>query len=150
MKKIIAFPLFLIPWFLSLLIIKVEVTYFNSLNLPFFMPSLKQLFLLLSVIYISIAISIYIIYIKYKEKTRIYYESIITNYVLNQLSIVTLFAIKNHLLFFLNSMALLVSTLWLYKEIKKLDKKTSLFIIIYIIWCFFQTIASILIYLTNP
>ncbi|MFA5602970.1 MAG: TspO/MBR family protein [Bacilli bacterium] len=152
MKKIIIFPIFLIPWFLGLLIFNIDSSYFNNLNIPFFISSLNKLFIFLTIVYINIAISIHIIYIKHKDikKTRTYYKLIITNYILNQLSIFCLFTIKDYLLFFLNSITLLVSTLWLYKSIKKLDKIASLFIIIYIIWSFLQTILSISIYLTNP
>lgn len=152
LKKIIMFFIFLLPWFLSSLIFKIDYSYYNSLNLPNFVPPNNIISIIWIVIYICISINISIIYNKFKKNKNInnYYELLITNYILNQLFIFSFFTIKSLLLSFLNSVALLVSTIWLYTETKKLDRKASYFLLPYLVWTIFATIISIGIYLINP
>lgn len=151
MKKIITFILFLLPWFLSSILFRINYSYYNSLNIPRITPPNSIITIIWIIIYICIAISITIIYTNYKNNKNIdnYYKLLVTNYILNQLFIFSFFTLKSTLLAFLNAFAVLISTIWLYTETKVIDKKASLFLLPYLIWSLFATLLSISIYLFN-
>ena len=83
MKNFIKFILILLPWFLSSIIFKVDSTFYTSLNLPKFAPPTYFFPIVWTVLYILIAISIYIVFntiyyknIKKRKKSQFIYNNL--------------------------------------------------------------------------
>lgn len=151
MKKIIVFILALIPWFASSLLLKENIAYYNSLNLPFFAPPSIVFPIVWTIIYILLAYNIYLIFTEYgfDKDARCYYLILLINFIFNQLFTFIFFCLKNNFLAFVDSLAVLITTLWLYYESDKLNNESSRYLIPYIIWGAFATILSLTIYLLN-
>ena len=62
MKKILKFLCFLLPWFISGLLFRSDTTFYKSLNKPVFAPPSILFPIVWTILYILIAISIYLIY----------------------------------------------------------------------------------------
>ena len=149
MKKIILFVVCLLPWFLSSIFIS-DTSFYETLNLPFFaLPSFAY-GIVWSILYILIAISIYKIYSNNNFKDiKEYNIALLLNYIFNQLYTFLLFNLNNLFLSFVDSLIILISSINLYNETKKLDESASKFLIPYIIFNVFATILSITIYFMN-
>ncbi len=145
-KKIFSYLLFLLPWFISSILFKVDKNYYLSLRLPFFAPSPVIFAIVWPVLYILIA---YSIYKTYKDRNNIYTISLIFNYIFNQLYTFFFFVLKNNFLGLIDSIIVLVTSIVLFIEIKKIDKNKSYFLIPYILWNIFAFILSISIIILN-
>lgn len=139
MKNFFKFLIYLLPWFLSGILFKVDKVFYNSLNKPFFAPPPIVFAIVWPILYILIAYSLY----KNKNKTMSYYKSLIVNYFSNQIYTFFFFTIKSPFIALIDTIIVFISSLFLYNEIKK---KT---LIPYIIWNLFACILSFSIYILN-
>ena len=150
MKKILRFIIILIPWLLEGLLFKVDLEYYNTLNLPSFTLPNKIISILWLFIYILISISIYkISNIKNIFKEKDYFYVLITNYLANQLFIYGFFYLKSPFFGFILTTITLVSSIFLFLESKKLNTKASFYLIPYIIYNVYAFILSLTIYIMN-
>ena len=150
MKKILRFIIILIPWLLERLIFKVDLKYYNTLNLPSFTLPNKIISIFWLLIYILISISIYkISNIKNIFKEKDYFYVLITNYLANQLFIYGFFYLKSPFFGFILTTITLVSSIFLFLESKKLNTKASFYLIPYIIYNVYAFILSLTIYIMN-
>lgn len=142
--------LYLLPWFLSGLLFSSYSDYFNSLNLPWFAIPEGLYGIVWTILYILIAISIYMIYTNNNMKyTKGYNQALISNYIFNQLYLFFMFFLKNPFLGFVDSLAIFISSLLLYYETKELDDTASKFLLPYVIFSLYATILSLSIYFMN-
>lgn len=150
MKKIFKFLIFLVPWFISSLLFKSDTIFYKSLNKPLFAPPSIIFPIVWTILYILIAISIYLIYNdnNYKD-TQEYNKSLLINYFSNQIFSFLFFTIKSPFLALIDTIVVLISSLFLYYESKELNKKASKLLIPYIIWNVFATILIISIFFMN-
>ncbi len=150
MKKIITFLAILFPWFLGGLLFSRNTSFYQSLQLPFFAPPGFLFPIIWTILYILIAISIYKAYQIYHFGTlKSYNKSLLCNYILNQLFPFFFFTLENIFLGFVDSVATLITSLFVYYETKEIDKKASKFLLPYIYWCLFACILCITIYFMN-
>lgn len=145
-KKFFSYLLFLLPWFISSILFRVDKNYYLSLRLPFFAPSPIIFAIIWPILYILIA---YSIYKTYKDRNNIYTISLIFNYIFNQLYTFFFFVLRNNFLGLIDSIIVLVTSIVLFIEIKKIDKNKSYFLIPYIFWNIFAFILSISIIILN-
>lgn len=150
MKKILKFVLILAPWFLSAILFKTDKTFYKNINKPFFAPSPVVFPIVWTILYILLAISIYLIYKDNKfSETKNYNKTLIINYIANQAFQFLFFTIKSPFLALIDTIIVLVSSLYLYYESKKLNKTSAKLIIPYIIWNAFATILIMSIFFMN-
>ena len=74
MKKIFKFIVFLVPWFISSLLFKSDTIFYKSLNKPVFAPPGIVFPIVWTILYILIAISIYLIFKDNKLSHLIEYQ----------------------------------------------------------------------------
>lgn len=150
MKNLFSFILYLLPWFLSGLLFSSYTDYFDTLNLPWFALPQSLYGIVWTVLYILIAISIYKIYKNNNKKyIKGYNQSLIGNYIFNQLYLFFMFFLENPFLGFVDSLAILITSLFLYYETKELDESASKFLIPYVIFSLYACILSLTIYFMN-
>ena len=145
-KKIFSFLLYLLPWFLSAIIFKIDTNYYQSLNLPFFAPPSITFAIIWPILYLLIAYTIY--KVLPKSNTN-YKKTLIINFLSNQLYTFFFFTIKNNILALIDTIIVIISSIYVYKETKKIDHTTSKYLIPYILWNTFATILSLSITLMN-
>ena len=144
-KKIINYILYLLPWFLSTLLVRAY-SYYKELNQPFFAPPTWIFPVVWTILYILLAYSIYKVF---NKRNKNYLKTLIINYIANQLYTILFFLLKNNFLSFIDTLIVLISSLYLYYETKEINNKSSKFIVPYIIWNIFATILSLTIFLMN-
>lgn len=151
MRKIFMFILFLLPWFLSTVLFKPDSSYYYSLKLPFFAPPSIIFTIVWIIIYILIAYNTFKIYDEYKCEcsAKKYYSMLIINYVFNQLFIILFFCFHSLFLGFVDTLAVFITSLWVYYESNKLNDEVSKPLVPYIIWALFATLLSLTVYLMN-
>lgn len=149
MKKFLLFIVVLLPWFLSTLFMGNN-DFYKTINLPFFaLPSFAY-GIVWTILYILIAISIYMIYGKYKFRDiKDYNIALTVNYIVNQLYTFLFFSLNNLFLSFVDTVLIVITAINLYDETKKLDEKASKFLIPYILFSIFACILSATIYFMN-
>ena len=139
MKKIFRFLIYLLPWFISSIIFRSDTSFYDSIKKPFFAPPGIVFPIVWTILYILIAIGLY----NNKNKSIEYYKSLIINYFSNQIFTFLFFTIKSPFIAFIDTLVVLISSLFLYNETK------SKWFIPYIIWNIFATILSLSVYLLN-
>lgn len=150
MKKIFKFLLCLLPWFLSSLIFKSDTIFYKSINKPVFAPPAILFPIVWTILYILIAISIFLIYKDNNYKnTPNYNKALLTNYFSNQVFSFLFFTIKSPFLALIDTVIVLISSLFLYYESKELNKTSSLLLIPYIIWNIFASILITSVFFLN-
>lgn len=148
MKKVLTFIIILIPWFIGSLF--QDNSFYESLNLPSFAPKSIIFAIVWPILFILLAISIYMIYSEYKVKDdKYYYRALLVNYIFNQSFTLVFFTFKSPFLGLVATMGTFISSLFLFNETYRLNKKASYFLIPYIIWNIFATILSCSIFLLN-
>ena len=150
MKKVLKFILFLLPWLISGLLFKVDFKYYNMLNLPSFVLPSKLIGIIWIIIYLLITISLY----KISKTEKIVgnndlFYVLITNYLANQLFLYGFFNLKSPFLVFILTTITMVSSIFLFLEIKKLNKNASYYLIPYIVYSIYALILSLSIYIMN-
>lgn len=148
MKKVFLYIILLIPWFLSSLFNQCT-SYFDVLNLPFFALPKWAYGIVWPILYLLIAYSIYLVYQEVKFTNKNYNTSLIANYIFNQLYIPLFFCLKSPMLGLIVSIGIFITSLFLYLETKAISKKSSKFLIPYIIFMGYATILSLAIYFLN-
>lgn len=137
-------------WLLSGLIFKVNNDYYSLLKLPFFTLNGKIISIIWFIIYILITISIFKVIKKiniFKNKDYLYI--LITNYLSNQLFMYFFFYLMSPFLGFIITIIISLSTIFLYLETKKISKKSSYYLIPYIIYTTYALILMSTIYFIN-
>ncbi len=146
LKKFLKYLLYLFPWFISAIFVKIDSNYYQELTLPFFAPP-KILFpIIWTILYILISIAIYQTLKKANSNYKIY---LLINYLANQLYTTCFFIFKNNLLSLTDCLITLLSSMYLYLEVKDINKKSSTYLIPYIIWNLYATILSLSILFLN-
>jgi len=145
-KKFLIYLLFLLPWFISGLIFKSDSAYYLSLNLPWFAPPPIVFGIVWPILYILIAYSVYKTWPCSTTNYKIY---LLINYVANQLYTFAFFSLKNNFLALVDTIIVLISSLYLYVETKTLNKNKANYLIPYIIWNIFALILVFTIFITN-
>lgn len=145
-KKFLVYLLFLLPWFLSSLIFKNDTAYYLSLNKPWFAPPPFIFGIVWPILYILIAYSIYKTLSNSDKNYKIY---LIINYIANQLFTFTFFFLKNNLLALIDTIIILISSIYLYMETRKINGDKAWYLIPYIIWNIFALLLIFTIFITN-
>lgn len=150
MKKIFKFLLIALPWFIGGLLFRSDTIFYKSLNKPVFAPPSIVFPIVWTILYILIAISIYLIYRdnSYKD-TPSYNKALLINYFSNQIFSFLFFTIKSPFLALIDTVIVLISSLFLYYESKELNKTSAKLLIPYIIWNVFATILILFIFFMN-
>ena len=150
MKKALRFLLVLLPWFIGGIIFRSDSVYYKSLNKPFFAPPGFLFGIIWTILYILIAISIYKVFEKNSfSDTKDYNKSLLINYFSNQVFSFFFFTIKSPFLALIDTIIVLISSLFLYLETKESDEKSSKYLIPYIAWNVFASILIISIFFMN-
>lgn len=149
-KDILLFLLILLFWLLSGFIFKFNKEYYDLLTLPSFTLNGKYISIIWFIIYILISISIFIIIKKYNLfKQKDYYYILVTNYLANQLFTYVFFYLMSPFLGFIITVIVFISSIFLFIETKKLNKKSSYFLIPYLIYNTYALILMTSVYLLN-
>ena len=150
MKKIFKFLLILLPWFLGGLLFRSDTIFYKSINKPFFAPPSILFPIVWTILYILIAISIYLVFNNYNYKnTQDYNKALLINYFSNQIFSFLFFTLKSPFLALIDTIMVLISSLFLYYESKELNKTSAKLLIPYIIWNTFAAILIISIFFLN-
>lgn len=150
MKKIVKFLLILIPWFIGGLIFKSNPYFYNTINKPSFAPNTTIFSIVWPILYLLISISIYRVLERKKLRDiPSYTKSLLINYFSNQVFTFLFFTVKSPFIAFIDTLIILISSLFLYEESKKIDKISSYLLVPYILWNLFATILIISIYFLN-
>lgn len=142
-NNFIKYLLFLLPWFISSILFKSSTIYYESLSLPFFAIPSYLFGIVWTILYILIAISIFMVY---ENSNKEYKKYLLINFISNQLFTFFFFTLRNNFLSLIDVIITLISAVYLYKETKIQNKKASYFLIPYII---FSIYALLLIFSIN-
>ena len=145
-KKLLPILLYLLPWFLSSIIFKIDTNYYQTLSKPFFAPPSYIFAIIWPILYILIAYTIYKVIPFSNNK---YKKTLIINYISNQLYTFFFFTQKSNSLALIDTIIVLISSIILYKETNNIDTKTSKYLIPYLLWNTFATILSLSITIMN-
>ena len=145
-KKLGIYLLFLLPWFLSAILFRSDSSYYQSLNLPFIAPPPFIFAIVWPILYFLLAYSIYHVW---QDKDSNYQNSLIVNYLSNQLFSFFFFTIKSNLLAFLDTIIVLISSIYLYRNTKAINQNYSKYLIPYIIWNIFAFVLIFLVFAMN-
>lgn len=150
MKNLFKFLLILLPWFIGGLIFSSNTIFYKSINKPIFAPPSLIFPIVWSILYFLIALSIYLIYKNNNFKNiPNYNKSLLINYFSNQIFSFFFFTLKSPFLAIIDTITVLISSLFLYYESKELNKTSANLLIPYIIWNIFATILIITIFFMN-
>ena len=145
-KKFLVYLLFLLPWFISNLLFKIDTAYYQSLDRPWFAPPPIVFGIVWPILYALIAYSIYKTWSNSNSNYQIY---LAINYIANQLYTLFFFVLKNNFLSLVDTIIILISSLYLYIETKNLNKEKEKYLIPYILWNIFALILVFTIFITN-
>ena len=150
MKNILKFLICLLPWFISGLVFKNDTIFYKSLNKPSFAPKPIVFPIVWTILYVLIAISIYKIYKNESYKnTPEFNKALLINYFSNQIFSFLFFTLKSPFLALIDTVIVLISSLFLYYEAKEINKVSAKLLIPYIIWNIFATILITSIFFMN-
>ncbi len=150
LKQILLFIIILFFWLLSGLIFKYDPEFYSLLKLPSFTLSGKWISIIWFIIYILNTISIVIIVNKVKLlENRDYLYILLTNYFANQLFMYFFFYLMSPFLGFAITTIVMLSSIFLFIETKKVSKTSSYFLIPYIIYSIYAFILMATIYFMN-
>lgn len=144
MKKIITFIIILLPWFLSSFV--GFNNFFNIIYTPSFTPPKIFFPIIWTILYILIAISIFIVR---KETNKKYLIILSINYIFNQLYTFIFFKLNNLFLSFLDCFIIMITAFILFFETKKINKISAFFLIPYVLFSIFASVLSFTIYIMN-
>lgn len=150
LKQILLFIIILFFWLLSGLIFKYDPEFYSLLKLPSFTLGGKWISIIWFIIYILNTISIVIIVNKVKLlENRDYLYILLTNYFANQLFMYFFFYLMSPFLGFAITTIVMLSSIFLFIETKKVSKTSSYFLIPYIIYSIYAFILMATIYFMN-
>ena len=150
LKDIILFIIILFFWLISGLLFKFNPEFYFGLKLPNIAISGKVISIIWFIIYILTTISIIIV----SKKTNIlknndYLYILIINYLSNELFVYFFFTLMSPFLGFVITTINTMSTIFLFIETKKISKKSSYFIIPYLIYSIYAFILMSSVYFMN-
>lgn len=145
MKKILKYIGILLPWFIGGLLFRSDQVFYRSLNKPSFAPPGYLFAIIWPILYILIAFSIYNV----KDKNKDYLKVLIINYFTNQIFSFFFFTIKSPFIAMIDTIIILISSLYLYLESKRDNNLSANLLIPYIIWNIFASILIIFVYIMN-
>lgn len=146
--KLLIFVILLSPWFLSSLLFPFNPIFYQSLLKPFFTPPGIIFIVTWPILFITITFSFYLI-LKHDKLNKNYLFYYLLNYILNQSFNLFFFYLNNLTLTLYNIFLLLASTVILYFQTYKINKKYSYLLIPYVLWICFATILFTSIYFLN-
>ena len=150
LKQILLFIIILFLWLLSGLIFKYDPEFYSLLKLPSFALNGKVISIIWFIIYILNTISIVIIINKVKLlQNKDYLYILLTNYLSNQLFMYFFFYLMSPFLGFAITTIVMLSSVFLFIESKKISKTSSYFLIPYIIYSIYAFILMATIYFMN-
>lgn len=150
MKKILKFIIILLPWFIGGILFRSDTVFYKSINKPIFAPPSIVFPIVWTILYILVAISIYLIFKDNSFKdTKDYNKALLINYFSNQTFSFFFFTLKSPFLALIDTIIVLISSLFLYYESKELNKTSAKLLIPYIIWNVFATILIVSIFFMN-
>ena len=143
LKNIFYFIFILILWLLSGFIFDINYDFYNTLKLPIFALNGTIISIIWFCIYVLISLSILIILKKnYLLKKSDYLYILIINYIANQ----------SFLYFFFNLMSPflgLAISIIIYIETKKISRRSSYFLVPYLIYNLYALILMFSVYIMN-
>ena len=145
-NNFIKYLLFLLPWFISSILFKSSTMYYESLSLPFFAIPSYLFGIVWTILYILIAISIFIVY---ENSNKEYKKYLLINFISNQLFTSFFFTLRNNFLSLIDVIVTLISAIYLYNETKLQNKKASYFLIPYIIFSIYALLLILSINILN-
>ena len=145
-NNFIKYLLFLLPWFISAILFKSSTMYYESLSLPFFAIPSYLFGIVWTILYILIAISIFMVY---ENSNKEYKKYLLINFISNQLFTFFFFTLRNNFLSLIDVIITLISAIYLYKETKIQNKKASYFLIPYIIFSIYALLLILSINILN-
>lgn len=145
-NNFIKYLLFLLPWFISAILFKSSTIYYESLSLPFFAIPSYLFGIVWTILYILIAISIFLVY---ENSNKEYRKYLLINFISNQLFTFFFFTLRNNFLSLIDVIITLISAIYLYNETKIQNKKASYFLIPYIIFSIYALLLILSVNLLN-
>ena len=150
MKKILKFLIILLPWFIGGILFRSDTVFYKTINKPVFAPPSILFPIVWTILYILIAISVYLIYKDtYYKNTPDFNKALIINYFSNQIFSFLFFTLKSPFLALIDTVIVFISSLFLYYEAKELNKTSAKLLIPYILWNAFASILIISIFFMN-
>ncbi len=147
-RKLIAFIIILLLWFIGGIIFPLNQGFYSTLILPGVIPSIPFIKLIWCTILLLNTISSYFL-IKDYDLSDDYFFIIILNYLFCQFYPLFFFYFNSLILALISNIVIAVSNLFLINETKKINKTLAYLFIPYLIWSFISLIFSISIYLLN-
>ena len=145
MKKIVKYISILLPWFIGGFIFRSNQLFYKSINKPAFAPPGWLFAVVWPILYILIALSIY----KIKNKNKDYLKILIINYFSNQIFSFFFFTLKSPFIAMIDTILVLISSLYLYFESKKDNNISANLLIPYILWNIYATLLITSVYFLN-
>lgn len=145
-NNFIKYLLFLLPWFISSILFKSSTIYYESLSLPFFAIPSYLFGIVWTILYILIAISIFMVY---ENSNKKYKKYLLINFISNQLFTFFFFTLRNNFLSLIDVIITLISAIYLYNETKIQNKKASYFLIPYIVFSIYALLLILSVNLLN-
>ncbi|MDD4705733.1 MAG: tryptophan-rich sensory protein [Bacilli bacterium] len=131
-------------YFMPFLFFPLDINYFNILTLPYGTLNVFIYYLGWINSFVLITISIFTI-IKYENINNNYIFALLINLILNWLNNFMLYELNNILLFLISILIGLLSTLYLFIQTNKINKKLSYTIIFYLFWLIYNIILFTII-----
>ncbi|XMB65906.1 TspO/MBR family protein [Mycoplasmatota bacterium zrk1] len=149
MKKKFLFIFLILAFLIPGALFQSDVLYYNSLNLPSFSPP-KEVFSIWIVLYILIAYVVSTVFTSYKNnEIRDFKQVFLVNYILNISFTPIFFILHNQFLGLLVTIAIFITSVFLFYETYKLEKRLSSLLMPYVMWSFLVSILSFAIYSIN-
>ncbi|MBQ3142551.1 MAG: tryptophan-rich sensory protein [Bacilli bacterium] len=150
LKGILSFLLILLSWFIGSFLFKYNPEFYENLTLPSFALPGYLISYIWIIIYILITISIYTTTKKENIfKNKDYFYVLLTNYLANQSFPLVFFYLMSPFLGFVMTTIVFISSIYLFVETYKINKKGSYFLIPYIIYNLYAFILSLAVYIMN-
>lgn len=150
MKKVLKFIIILVPWFIGGLLFRYNPEFYNSLNIPSFALPGSIISIIWVIMYILIAISIYMVSNKENIlKNSDYLYILLTNFLANQTFPLFFFTLRSPFLGFVSTTICFITSIFLFLETKDIKKNASYFLILYMIYTAYAFILSLVTYLMN-
>ena len=145
-RKVLLYLFCLIPWFLSIFLFRSDAVYYESLTLPFFAPKPFIFGIVWTILYFLIAYSIFLVITVSTSNYRIY---LTINYFANQLFTFCFFTLHDLFLSLVDTIIVLISSMYLYVETRSMNKKASYYLVPYILWNVFALILIFFVFIKN-
>lgn len=147
-KKILLYLAVYFLWIMNIFFFPFDNSYYVSLVLPFFAPSMFITVFISLIIYLLITFIILEI-IKKQQITYNYLFILLINYIFSQVYFLFFFIFNSLFLMIISISLATITSLLLYFETRKYNKITAKYLLPYLIWNLYLTITSISIFILN-